>query len=65
MHVGELLATLGVLLCGRGFPSAFCSVHGGKRVIEVSKTVIRLWRRLKSLFFNTLYFCTAVLVFCW
>jgi hypothetical protein len=30
MLVGGLLASLEVLLCGRGFLSAFCGVHGGK-----------------------------------
>jgi hypothetical protein len=62
MLVSGLLATLGVLLCERWFLHDFCSVYGGKKMIEVLRIVRGLWKRL-SLFFNILYLWTAAFVY--
>jgi hypothetical protein len=45
MLVSGLLATLGVLLCGRWCFRAFCGICGGKLVVEVLRTVGGFWRR--------------------
>jgi hypothetical protein len=52
MFIGGLLATFEVLLCERWCLCAFCGVRGRIQMIEVLKTVRRLWRGL-SLYFLT------------
>jgi len=72
MLVGGLLAALRVLLCGRWYLHAFCGVFGGKRMIEVLRTVIGL-RRTLNLYFSTscifeqlllfLLWCLVIMIF--